>query len=109
MIGLPIAVVLLCAVNCLQFVINQGVRRRLERLEAGQRDRAPDLKPEEIAAAVSAALSRLKNEATVAVSNPQRMACYLGKAGWSAADVGDVFQVSPAQAERWLHDGGQND
>lgn len=55
MSGLHIAVVLLALANVLQFVINQTVRRRLERLEAGQRDRAPD--PEELAAAVQRILS----------------------------------------------------
>ena len=57
MSGLHVAVVLLALANVLQFVINQGVRRRLERLEAEQRNRAPDLKPEEVAAAVKVSLS----------------------------------------------------
>ena len=63
MSGLHIAVVLLGLANVLQFYINVVVRRRLDRLEAGQRCRAPDLKPEAIASAISpslaAALDRL--------------------------------------------------
>lgn len=58
MSGLHIAVVLLALANVLQFVINTQVRQRLANLEAGQRNRAPDLKTEQIVEAVSAALNR---------------------------------------------------